>query len=53
MPKDVEDVTKGCDVFNEKPPPKEFLTIFEIGKTITTSLPKNMVWNHFVFNMLP
>jgi len=45
---DAEDAMKGRDVFNEKPPPKELLTIFEINKAITTSLPKNVVWNHFL-----
>jgi hypothetical protein len=44
---DANDAMKGCDVFNEKPPPKELLTISEIGNN-TTSLPENVVWNHFV-----
>jgi hypothetical protein len=31
---DAEDVTKGFDVFDEKPPLEKLLTIFELGKTI-------------------
>lgn len=46
--KDAEDGTKGHDVFNEKPPLKKLLTIFEIGTRVTTSLLKNVVWNHFL-----
>jgi peptidylprolyl isomerase domain and WD repeat-containing protein 1 len=42
-PEDAEDATKGRDVFNEKPPPEELLTISEIGKATTTSLPENVI----------
>jgi peptidylprolyl isomerase domain and WD repeat-containing protein 1 len=49
-PEDAEDATKGRDVFNEKPPPEELLTISEIGKATTTSLPENVVWNHFLYS---
>lgn len=42
-PEEPEDATKGRDVFNEKPPPEELLTVSELGKAVTTSLPDNVV----------
>ena len=42
-PEEPEDATKGRDVFNEKPPPEELLSVSELGKTATTSLPDNLV----------
>jgi len=42
-PEEPEDATKGRDVFNEKPPPEELLSVSDLGKTATTSLPDNLV----------
>ncbi|KAL5583176.1 hypothetical protein UlMin_015618 [Ulmus minor] len=42
-PEEPEDATKGRDVFNEKPPPDELLAVSDIGKSVTTSLPENVV----------
>lgn len=42
-PEEPDDPTKGRDVFNEKPPPDELLAVSDIGKSITTSLPDNVV----------
>ena len=42
-PEEPEDATKGRDVFNEKPPPDELLAASDIGKSVTTSLPDNVV----------
>lgn len=42
-PEEPEDATKGRDVFNEKPPPDELLAVSDIGKSVTTSLPDNVV----------
>lgn len=42
-PEEPEDATKGRDVFNEKPPADELLAASDIGKSITTSLPDNVV----------
>lgn len=44
-PEEPEDATKGRDVFNEKPPPEELLSVSELGKTATTSLPDNLVFH--------
>lgn len=30
-------------MFNEKPPPDELLAVSDIGKSVTTSLPDNVV----------
>ncbi|XP_065868079.1 peptidyl-prolyl cis-trans isomerase CYP71 isoform X1 [Euphorbia lathyris] len=38
-PEEPEDATKGRDVFNEKPPADELLSVSDIGKSVTTSLP--------------
>ncbi|VFQ82800.1 unnamed protein product [Cuscuta campestris] len=42
-PEEPDDVNKGRDVFNEKPPPEELLAVSETGKTVTTSLPDNVI----------
>lgn len=42
-PEEPEDATKGRDVFNEKPPADELLAVSDIGKSVTTSLPDNVV----------
>lgn len=42
-PEEPEDATKGRDVFNEKPPADELLDASDIGKSVTTSLPDNVV----------
>ncbi|PON47500.1 Cyclophilin-type peptidyl-prolyl cis-trans isomerase [Trema orientale] len=42
-PEEPEDATKGRDVFNEKPPPDELLAVSDIGKSVTTSLPDNVI----------
>lgn len=42
-PEEPEDASKGRDVFNEKPPPDELLAASDIGKSVTTSLPDNVV----------
>lgn len=42
-PEEPEDATKGRDVFNEKPPPDELLAASDIGKSVTTSLPDNVI----------
>ncbi|XP_050367591.1 peptidyl-prolyl cis-trans isomerase CYP71 [Argentina anserina] len=42
-PEEPEDATKGRDVFNEKPPADELLAASEIGKSVTTSLPDNVI----------
>ncbi|XP_074301916.1 peptidyl-prolyl cis-trans isomerase CYP71-like [Silene latifolia] len=42
-PEEPEDVTKGRDVFNEKPPADELLAVSELGKSATTSLPDNVI----------
>ncbi|KAJ8568460.1 hypothetical protein K7X08_027993 [Anisodus acutangulus] len=42
-PEEPDDPTKGRDVFNEKPPPDELLAVSDIGKSVTTSLPDNVV----------
>lgn len=42
-PEEPEDATKGRDVFNEKPPADELLSVSDIGKSVTTSLPDNVV----------
>ncbi|KAG5560981.1 hypothetical protein RHGRI_004115 [Rhododendron griersonianum] len=42
-PEEPEDATKGRDVFNEKPPPDELLAASDIGKSVTTSLPENVL----------
>ncbi|XP_077230286.1 cyclophilin71 isoform X2 [Tasmannia lanceolata] len=44
-PEEPEDATKGRDVFNEKPPPEELLSVSDIGKSVTTSLPDNVILN--------
>lgn len=44
-PEEPEDATKGRDVFNEKPPADELLAVSDIGKSVTTSLPDNVVSN--------
>ncbi|XP_051202469.1 peptidyl-prolyl cis-trans isomerase CYP71 [Lolium perenne] len=44
-PEEPEDATKGRDVFNEKPPPEELLSVSELGKTATTSLPDSLVFH--------
>ncbi|KAL7607538.1 hypothetical protein Lser_V15G14768 [Lactuca serriola] len=43
-PEEPDDATKGRDVFNEKPPPDELMAASDIGKSVTTSLPENVVW---------
>uniref|UniRef100_A0A2C9UMC8 peptidylprolyl isomerase n=1 Tax=Manihot esculenta TaxID=3983 RepID=A0A2C9UMC8_MANES len=41
---ELEDATKGRDVFNEKPPPDELLVaVSDIGKAVATSLPNNVI----------
>lgn len=42
-PEEPEDTTKGRDVFNEKPPADELLAASDIGKSVTTSLPENVI----------
>ncbi|PWA48018.1 cyclophilin71 [Artemisia annua] len=42
-PEEPEDATKGRDVFNEKPPPDELMAASDIGKSVTTSLPENVI----------
>ncbi|KAF3455296.1 hypothetical protein FNV43_RR05744 [Rhamnella rubrinervis] len=42
-PEEPEDASKGRDVFNEKPPPDELLAVSDIGKSVTTSLPDNVI----------
>ncbi|KAJ7976100.1 putative Peptidyl-prolyl cis-trans isomerase [Quillaja saponaria] len=42
-PEEPEDATKGRDVFNEKPPADELLSVSDIGKAVTTSLPDNVI----------
>lgn len=42
-PEEPEDPTKGRDVFNEKPPADELLAVSDIGKSVTSSLPDNVV----------
>ncbi|KAG4978586.1 hypothetical protein JHK86_038060 [Glycine max] len=42
-PEEPEDATKGRDVFNEKPPADELLSVSDIGKSVTTSLPDNVI----------
>lgn len=42
-PEEPEDTTKGRDVFNEKPPPDELLAVSDIGNSVTTSLPDNVI----------
>ncbi|KAK1435088.1 hypothetical protein QVD17_00848 [Tagetes erecta] len=42
-PEEPEDATKGRDVFNEKPPADELMAASDIGKSVTTSLPENVV----------
>lgn len=42
-PEEPEDATKGRDVFNEKPPADELLAASDIGKSVTTSLPENVI----------
>ncbi|CAI9301824.1 unnamed protein product [Lactuca saligna] len=43
-PEEPDDATKGRDVFKEKPPPDELMAASDIGKSVTTSLPENVVW---------
>lgn len=47
-PEEPEDATKGRDVFNEKPPADELLAVSDIGKSVTTSLPDNVVSSYSV-----
>lgn len=47
-PEEPEDASKGRDVFNEKPPPDELLAVSDIGKSVTTSLPDNVVSFHSI-----
>nr|KAJ0189123.1 hypothetical protein LSAT_V11C800406050 [Lactuca sativa] len=42
-PEEPDDATKGRDVFNEKPPPDELMAASDIGKSVTTSLPENVL----------
>ncbi|KAG9455056.1 hypothetical protein H6P81_007960 [Aristolochia fimbriata] len=42
-PEEPEDASKGRDVFNEKPPPEELLAVSDVGKSVTTSLPDNVI----------
>ncbi|GAY59803.1 hypothetical protein CUMW_197300 [Citrus unshiu] len=42
-PEEPEDATKGRDIFNEKPPPDELLAVSDIGNSVTTSLPDNVI----------
>lgn len=42
-PEEPDDPTKGRDVFNEKPSADELLAVSDIGKSVTTSLPDNVV----------
>nr|XP_043613658.1 peptidyl-prolyl cis-trans isomerase CYP71 [Erigeron canadensis] len=42
-PEEPEDATKGRDVFNEKPPADELMAVSDIGKSLTTSLPENVI----------
>lgn len=50
-PEEPEDATKGRDVFNEKPPPDELLAVSDIGKSVTTSLPDNVVSFSFFISL--
>ena len=52
-PEERDDATKGRDVFNEKPPPDELMAASDIGKSVTTSLPENVVSSLlFAFKMI-
>nr|KAJ0193009.1 hypothetical protein LSAT_V11C800396420 [Lactuca sativa] len=52
-PEEPDDATKGRDVFNEKPPPDELMAASDIGKSVTTSLPENVVSSLlFAFKMI-
>ncbi|KAL6575760.1 cytochrome P450 monooxygenase 71 [Orobanche hederae] len=42
-PEEPEDATKGRDVFNEKPPADELLSVSDIGNAVTTSFPDNVI----------
>lgn len=42
-PEEPEDLTKGRDVFNEKPPADELLAVSDIGKSASTSLPDSVI----------
>ncbi|XP_039159638.1 peptidyl-prolyl cis-trans isomerase CYP71-like, partial [Eucalyptus grandis] len=42
-PEEPEDARKGRDVSNEKPPADELLAVSDTGKSVTTSLPNNVV----------
>ncbi|CAI9269069.1 unnamed protein product [Lactuca saligna] len=42
-PEEPDDATKGRDVFKEKPPPDELMAASDIGKSVTTSLPENVL----------
>lgn len=42
-PEEPEDATKGRDAFNEKPPADELLAASDVGKSITTSLPEEVI----------
>lgn len=48
-PEEPEDASKGRDVFNEKPPADELMAVSDIGKSVTTSLPENVVSTLFQF----
>nr|KAJ0212943.1 hypothetical protein LSAT_V11C400196280 [Lactuca sativa] len=43
-PEEPDDATKGRDVFKEKPPPDELMAASDIGKSVTTSLPENVIY---------
>lgn len=47
-PEEPDDPTKGRDVFNEKPSADELLAVSDIGKSVTTSLPDNVVSYSFI-----
>ncbi|KAK3408173.1 hypothetical protein EUGRSUZ_J00463 [Eucalyptus grandis] len=42
-PEEPEDARKGRDVSNEKPPADELLAVSDTGKSVTTSLPNNVI----------
>lgn len=51
-PEEPEDASKGRDVFNEKPPPDELMAVSDIGKSVTTSLPDNVVSSYLLYVLI-
>ncbi|CAI9303586.1 unnamed protein product [Lactuca saligna] len=50
-PEEPDDATKGRDVFKEKPPPDELMAASDIGKSVTTSLPENVIMQKCVVSL--